>query len=387
MKKPKYVITRRRSRDGEISFYWDAEERGKKAGMHRERLSDVPEEAFERAERLNKQLESTLFEMKMESEQARIVTVDVLIGMYEKDLDMFRSLQPKTQYGYEANLKVVSRYLGKTRIDAFTPQLCHRWYEKLREDFSLKRANVIYNQAKMLFRLSIRENLLPSNPFKEVKMKTPRRKNRELMERVYWDRNYYERFIGACRENGHEVMAVAAMIAFELCQRQCDIIGSWQIDDENEKYWHAITWNDYDGEHLRIIQSKTDAPVYAHIAEQVPELKVALDRLERHNTQIINYVPTRRKGQRGRVHIRPYNGHLFRKEYRRMREAAGLPEALKFTNFRHGGLMELGLSGVGDDLKQALSGHKQRSTLDKYVMPTSEMADRALAARRVNKRT
>lgn len=48
--------------------------------------------------------------------------------------------------------------------------------------------------------------------------------------------------------------------------------------------------------------------------------------------------------------------------------------------------MERGLSGVGDDLKQALSGHMLRSTLDKYAMSPSEMVDRTLAARRMNKK-
>ncbi|MDZ7618840.1 MAG: hypothetical protein U1E05_17685, partial [Patescibacteria group bacterium] len=66
-------------------------------------------------------------------------------------------------------------------------------------------------------------------------------------------------------------------------------------------------------------------------------------------------------------------------------EAADLPADLKFMNLRHGGLTELASLEAGDDVKMALSGHKQRQTLDKYVFPTSDMADRALAIRSKNK--
>lgn len=374
-------------KSGQIAYYWYPKYLGKKAGMTSEALGTDYDVAMERARKLNAQMEEILREQKEEAHLSpnRPVTVDRLITMYERDFDMFRSLQPKTQRGYTSNLKIVSRELGDIRIDAFTPQLCHRWYVSLREKYSLKRANVIFIMTKMLFRLAVREDMIDLNPFAAVKVKSPRKRTRELLSRTIWTREHYNTFIATCMKKDEVMMAAAAMMAFELCQRQGDIIGTPQIDDEGERYWHAALWADYDGQKLRIVQSKTDVPVYVDIASHVPELKQLLDSLPRRNPQIINYVPKRKKGQRGNLTIRPYKEDHFRRVYRSIRDAAGLPEDLKFMNLRHGGLTELGSLEAGDDVKMALSGHKQRQTLDKYVFPTSDMADRALQIRNKNK--
>ena len=55
----------------------------------------------------------------------------------------------------------------------------------------------------------------------------------------------------------------------------------------------------------------------------------------------------------------------------RIAKAAGLPAGIGMRNFRHGGLTELGDAGLPDTWAQALSRHKQRTTLDTYIHRTT----------------
>jgi len=373
----------RKLSDGSIGFYWRSKQYGKMLGFHAEALGTDPLKAFLRAVELNQRLEAALEEHLNPKEQA--LTVDYMIGLYQKDFDYYEILQPKTRRGYDIDLRAVSREIGSKLITSFTPSSCHLWYVDLRKNYGLKRANVIYRMARMLFRLPVRMDLLTDNPFEKVYLRQPKKRTRAELDRNIWTRDRYNTLISKAFEMREDQLGVAAMMAYELCQRECDLIGSMQVDDDGKEYWHAALWADYDGQRLRIIQSKTDVPIYVNIAEYLPDLKLRLDALPRANAQIINYVPKKKKGQRGNLTIRPYKEDHFRRVYRKVREAAKLPPDLYFMNLRHGGLTELASLEAGDDIKQALSGHKQRGTLDRYVFHTSDMADRALQVRMKNK--
>lgn len=374
-------VEKRRLKNGGTAYYWIPKRQGKKVGLHNEALGTNEAIALSRAVRLNELLRKALLERQSPS----LMTVDRLIDFYQQDFDLYLSLAPNTRRGYDKNLRAVSSKIGAYRVDAFTPDDCHNIYVELRREVGLKRANVIFNQARMVFNLAVRKNMITDNPFSQVKRKAPKKVSRKLIEKVVWTRGYYNTLVETAFKTGENELAVAAMMAFELCQREGDLIGSTQVDDNGQEYWHAALWADYDGTRFRIIQGKTDRPVYVNVATFVPDLKAALDGMTRHNSQIINYVPKKVLGQRGKTHARPFKEDHFRRVYRRVREAAGLPADLKFMNLRHGGLTELASLEVGDDLKMALSGHVQRATLDRYVFPTSEMADQALAARLANK--
>lgn len=68
------------------------------------------------------------------------------------------------------------------------------------------------------------------------------------------------------------------------------------------------------------------------------------------------------------------------KLHRRIRKKAGLPDDLKFTSFRHGGITELGDSGEVD--VRAVSGHKTLNVTGIYNKASQEKALRIAARRR-----
>ena len=68
--------------------------------------------------------------------------------------------------------------------------------------------------------------------------------------------------------------------------------------------------------------------------------------------------------------FKPYQGRFFSERARRVADAANLPKHITLAAFRHGGLTELGDAGLPDTMAQALSRHRQRSTLDRYIHRT-----------------
>lgn len=69
-----------------------------------------------------------------------------------------------------------------------------------------------------------------------------------------------------------------------------------------------------------------------------------------------------------------------KKLHKRIRVKAGLPTALRFTSFRHGGVTELGDSGEVDI--RAASGHTKIKTTKIYDKANREKAIRIARVRR-----
>jgi hypothetical protein len=57
---------------------------------------------------------------------------------------------------------------------------------------------------------------------------------------------------------------------------------------------------------------------------------------------------------------------------RRIRKHAGLGDHVTLESFRHGGLTEMGDSGLSDTLAIAISRHRQRQTLGRYIHTTDK---------------
>jgi integrase len=93
---------------------------------------------------------------------------------------------------------------------------------------------------------------------------------------------------------------------------------------------------------------------------------------------------------KGRQHptgiYKPYCSRLFSRRARIVADAAGLGRHVTLAAFRHGGLTELGDAGPPDSMAQALSRHRQRATLDRYIHRTDEQLRTASRMRLVHRR-
>lgn len=121
------------------------------------------------------------------------------------------------------------------------------------------------------------------------------------------------------------------------------------------------------GDSIERIQSKTDNVVDIAIVDRLqgevivlyPELEAVIGSLQRgaDDDQIVRY---RRTGAASAK-----NG--MNKLHRRIRRKAGMRDDLKFTSFRHGGIIEFGDSGKVD--VRAVGGHKTLNVTGIFYRP------------------
>lgn len=134
------------------------------------------------------------------------------------------------------------------------------------------------------------------------------------------------------------------------------------------------------GDSIERIQSKTDNVVDIAIVDRLqgevivlyPELEAVIGSLQRgaDDDQIVRY---RRTGAASAK-----NG--MNKLHRRIRRKAGMPDDLKFTSFRHGGIIEFGDSGKVD--VRAVGGPQDAQRHRDLLQASQEKALRIAARRR-----
>lgn len=150
-------------------------------------------------------------------------------------------------------------------------------------------------------------------------------------------RSEYERYCAAAIDLGYPSMAAAAALEFELIQRVWDLFG---IPDPD----------------LNGVE---------------PEARLAAVRPSANPTDPI--VIDERTGK-------PYMHRRINTVHRRICDAGGLPKAMTFTGFRHGGATEVGDAGETD--LRSLSGHSKLDTTAIYNKASEEKARRIAVRRR-----
>lgn len=165
-------------------------------------------------------------------------------------------------------------------------------------------------------------------------------------------------------------MGTAVLLAFELCQRQGDVIGT-------------INWADYrPGEAIRVRQHKTGEMVWLPLRDDdgdlFPGLEERLAATPKRGTLII----MRDTEDRHSGLYETYKVDYFRHLFREIADAADLPKDFLFRALRHGGLTELADAGATDQELMTHSGHRARQTLTVYTRQTGDQALNAARKRR-----
>lgn len=384
LKLPKYVICK----NGRVgaSYYWnlptwarqrDAIERakgkdGKPCPVSNEALPDKISAMLERAEELNATLDA--WRRGDEAESIRKGSFSWLVRWFQQH-PKYLTTAAKTQRAYDQGLELIEQHeldgklgrVGDVPARSIQPYHADEIWERLkaggRDGDRTATANAAMRAARRMFSLAMRKRLVDQNPFAKMDLPTTGGNT------VPAEREQMERFVAAADKIGFPSVGTAAKIAFELCQREGDII--------------ALPWSHYrPGTEIQVRQSKTGTliwvPLFDEEGELFPGLVERLERTARTGTVIIMRDYT---GRTGGVH-KPYDEHLFRKHFRQVRKAAGLPESFTMMSCRHGGLTELGDAEGTDQEMMAAGGHKTRNMLTVYARPTRKQALNAARKRR-----
>ena len=142
-----------------------------------------------------------------------------------------------------------------------------------------------------------------------------------------------ERFL----ETAPPMMELAFKIGLYTGQREGDVL--------------RMSWHDYDGERIHVVQAKTGAKLRIPVHM---ELRKALDA----HARVSPIILTTASGK-------PFTGSYFRHHWRKAMAAAGL-EGLVFHGLRYTAAAKLAEAGCSLKEIAAITGHKSLAMLEKY---------------------
>lgn len=384
---PSYVSPRDLA-GGKRAYFWTrpswakppAERHGKTCPVVSTALGTDLATAITRANALNE-----AFRQWRKGEGAKLTpgTVRWLFDWYRK-LERFTALRHNTRAGYKLAMEQVcaiemrSGTLGQRRAPAIDATAADSLYKKAKAKHGDRQSAYMMQVCRLVWNQAQRHGKatgVKENPFAGMGIQSSSGAGRGNRAAT---RAEYDAYRAAARAMGKQSMATAAAICFEACQRVYDAFG---FEDPDGRVTRGVTWGGYvPAERIGLIQSKTgnvvDIPLVDGTGddrvELYPELEAELARMKRGADDAL-IVRDERTGK-------PYTPTYQVQLHRRIRKAAGLPDDLKFTSFRHGGITEIGDSGT-DDVR-AVSGHSTLEVTRIYNKANQEKARRIASRRR-----
>jgi hypothetical protein len=389
---PKHVRTKRLA-SGVVAYYWELPPWARdKEGcpVVGQSLKGDLLAIIARANDLNASL--ALFRKGKVEGGPAIGTVDWLICWFERH-PKFTSKAEGTQDDYSAGLRLVADHrldvdgnpaagqrIGNHQASAVRPYHADAIYLRLLKSPPRDQGgrapgptrpatvNAAMRAVRRMWNVALRDNVreqirLELNPFTKMELEATESST------VPATREQLVKFINKADELGLPSMGTAALITYELIQREVDVIG-------------RLSWADLEQRRIRVLHHKTKKmvwiPLYDGNGEPFfPEMIARLQVASRRGTLIVmRDQPDRRK----KVHL-PYKADYFRHVFREIADAAELPREFTFLGCRTGGMTELGDVEATDQEISALST-RSRATITVYTKETQRQVTNALRKRR-----
>ncbi len=288
---------------------------------HRITGERLPEEHEERAARvleINRTMKGTTRKITAGS------LADV-IAQY-KQAPEFRELRDRTRHNYAIYLDLLSETWGAHPVTSIARKHIVALRNKYTE--TPAKANRLIIVLRIVLAYAIEMEYRRDNPAKGIK------KLKMGAGHASWPDEAITRFL----ETAPPMMALALKLGLYSGQREGDVL--------------AMSWHDYDGERIQVVQSKTGTklsiPVHAALRE-------ALDEQERVSPIIL----TTKTG-------RPFSGSHFRRYFRKAQSAAGLV-GLTFHGLRYTAAAKLAEAGCSLKEIASITGHKSLAMIEKYT--------------------
>lgn len=342
-----YLIRRRGA------WYWQPATRlRRRLGVKGVALGRDEAEAVKHARRLNAEIAR-----RVGGEPGPLpFTVAWLFDQYQ-DSPLFDRLAPSTQRDYSALMTLIAGHVTDTgepfgTFEAATvrPRHADAIHARLAAGHGDARAHYAARVARRAWSWAIRAEHVRENPW--ARMELPNLPARSAI----WTPSQVAALCTAARAAGRPSVALAALLSYELAQRQGDVL--------------RLTWSDYRDGRIRLRQRKTGATVWLPVAAY-PTLRAALDAAPRDGLTIVSCETTGRPYQRHRF------GHLFRE----IADVAGIPADLQFRDLRPTGATELADAGADVLAISSHTGHQTMEMARRYARPSAAQAERAARAR------
>jgi hypothetical protein len=386
-----------RTSNGVVRYYWNAPTWARKRNYHitSEALGTNYAGAKARCDDvLNPMLDSWRTGGATDVDIGRRIVVgtfDWLCSCYKKS-PRYTKLPKRTRDSYDAVLRRVADYVlkdgrrfGELSVKSISGQAVDLLYEKLKigkggrvltrtPGLAMAVCKTAWDRARRAY-----PAIIPAdNPFSKVDIDY-RAKVTSAAAKAQ-----LEVFVEAADSDGSASLGTAAMIAYYWLQREEDIFlrlawSDYRPADNPDRVmiWH----NKNHGERIPLPLFDRDG------SDLWPEMSARLEIVQRVGTLIVmrDAADPRRK-----VHLPWMTGgknpmRYAQAEVRRICRAAGLPDDITFTSFRHGGHTEGADSELTDAQMRALGGHKTTASIIRYAKETEVQQQIAGRKRRDNR--
>lgn len=304
---------------------------------------------------------------------ARAGSCNALFDLWQQSREY--PTNPRTKRDYDAKVIHLRKWIGPLPVRAVTPRICKQHYLALAERTPAFAAGLMRvaraGFGKIRFLVDPGHPLyvaVKDNPFAELDLKNTAGEGR------LWTREERDRFVAAAfaNEAHYPSIGLAVAINWWLGQREGDILD--------------LPPGALEGASLVIRQNKTarrvDLPV-GLIGELQPLLARALELQRARKLESLTHLLVNEdSGQ-------PWDEHAFRKAFRKIREAAELPDELQFMHLRHTAIVELEDAGATIPEIASISGHTLQSItsiLERYGRRTRRQAENAITKRLARER-
>lgn len=332
-------------RQTDSGFYWEPTPRLRTLGFAAEPLGTDPDKALTRARDLNSQIAARVRE-EIESVPPRRNTLSWVIIDYRKSRS-WAKLAKSTRRGYGQCLDKIEAKLGRFRPESITRRAVKEWQEILEAHAPAFGAAILRVLRIVLKHAKNMGHKINLEDYAKLDLHTAGG------DQEPWEDYEISAYLDEARRKGRQSMALALMLGVCLGQREGDVI--------------AMPRSSYDADSGEIVitQHKTRHRLAVPV---LPELRREIDVTPKLGTI---FVVSEKSGK-------PYKEHHFRHVHRAICRGAGISDRRKFMDLRHTAATRLGDAGCSDQLIQAITGHKDRQVLSRYVRPTSAQSRAAI---------
>jgi Phage integrase family len=299
----------------------------------------------------------------------------------------FHKVRHNTRKSYIDNLKIIEKTVGKRLIRNLTVLDVQHWYDEWRKPAVKDGPERIdrAHDAVSMFKTVLRFNAALRRPeckqlVDELRLIKFEKGGTREEEMTFAQAGA---FIRTALDLGKRqvipadralAMAIGVAAQFELLLRQKDIIGDWG-GARGQKWTGYFTWENIPGWRWRMKTSKSKYRAAAEFDLSSYSLLLPLLEAVPHDQRTGAIV----KGE----HRLPIRERSYRKWFRQIARAAGIPDAVWSMDSRAGGATEAEQAGAEIDAIQGALTHSKKDTTLRYIRRSSKkIADVAEARNR-----
>ena len=312
-------------------------------------------------------------------------TIGGLIRCYQTDPDSdFHKLRYGSKRNYRNFFKIIEQDHGNELVAKLTGRLARQWHREWSErGTAMAHGLVTMLRTALTFGATILDDpdcRVARETLRDMKFAMAKPRSSHITaEQVIAIRR-------KAHELGHPSIALAQAFQFDLMLRQRDVIGEWvpmselgtsDVVHEGRKWLRGIRWSEINGMVLKHVTSKRQkeiefdlncAPMVLEELAFFGDVKIA--------GPIIVHEATGR----------PYLNDTFRKLWREIADAAGLPREVKNMDSRAGAITEALAAGASLDSVRKAATHSDVKMTARYSRGDAEAA-KAVADARNRSRT